>query len=99
MIRERVGHQLVEAKVVSSEDLAQALAIQQCEGGRLGSILVRMGVLSESTLLEFLSQQFGVPTVELSTCSFDDGLLALLPGCARSATFSRAGATIQLGTR
>ncbi len=79
MIRERVGHQLVEAKVVSQEDLAQALAIQQGEGGRLGSILVRMGVLSESTLLEFLSQHYGVPTVELSTCSFDPDLLALLP--------------------
>jgi type IV pilus assembly protein PilB len=77
--RERVGHQLVEAKVISSEDLVQALTIQQGEGGRLGSILVRMGVLSESTLLEFLSQQYGVPTVELETCSIDQSILALLP--------------------
>jgi general secretion pathway protein E len=53
--RERVGHQLVEAKVISSENLTKALAIQQGEGGRLGSIFVRMGVLSEPTLLEFLS--------------------------------------------
>jgi type IV pilus assembly protein PilB len=74
-----VGHQLVEANVVSADDLAQALAIQQGKGGRLGSILVRMGVLSESTLLEFLSQHYGVPTVDLSTCSFDDTLLAILP--------------------
>ncbi len=79
MIRERVGHQLVEAKVVSSDDLAQALVIQKSEGGRLGSILVHMGVLPEATLLEFLSQQYGVPTVELSTCSFDHDLLSLLP--------------------
>lgn len=79
MNRDRVGHQLVEAKVVSSEDLSHALAIQQGEGGRLGSILVAMGVLSESTLLEFLSQHYGVPTVELATCSLDPSLLALLP--------------------
>ncbi|MEX0830432.1 MAG: ATPase, T2SS/T4P/T4SS family [Nitrospirales bacterium] len=79
MNRDRVGQQLVEAKVVSSEDLSQALVIQQGEGGRLGSILVGMGVLSESTLLEFLSQHYGVPTVELATCSFDPSLLALLP--------------------
>jgi type IV pilus assembly protein PilB len=77
--RERVGHQLVEAKVISSENLTQALAIQQEEGGRLGSIFVRMGVLSEPTLLEFLSQHYGVPTVELSTCSIDDNLSELLP--------------------
>ena len=79
MNRERVGHQLVEAKVISSKDLTQALTIQQGEGGRLGSILVRMGVLSESTLLEFLSQHYGVSTVELDTCSIDQNLLALLP--------------------
>jgi type IV pilus assembly protein PilB len=79
VIRERVGHQLVEAKVVSSQDLAQALVMQKAEGGRLGSILVRMGVLSEATLLEFLSQQYDVPTVELSTCSFDHHLLSILP--------------------
>ena len=79
MNRERVGLQLVDAKVISSDDLSQALDIQQGEGGRLGSILVRMGVLSESTLLEFLSQHYGVSTVELSTCSIDEGLRGMVP--------------------
>lgn len=79
MNRERVGLQLVGAKVISSDDLSQALDIQQGEGGRLGSILVRMGVLSESTLLEFLSQHYGVATVELSTCSIDGSLRGLVP--------------------
>ncbi len=79
MERDRVGVQLVDAKVISSENLSQALEIQQEEGGRLGSILVRMGVLAESTLLEFLSQHYGVPTVELSTCALDDSLRTLVP--------------------
>ena len=79
MNRERVGLQLVDAKVISSDNLSQALDIQQGEGGRLGSILVRMGVLSESTLLEFLSQHYGVATVELSTCSIDGSLRGLVP--------------------
>lgn len=79
MNRERVGLQLVDAKVISSDELSQALDIQQGEGGRLGSILVRMGVLSESTLLEFLSQHYGVATVDLSTCSIDGSLRGLIP--------------------
>ncbi|MGD9850522.1 MAG: GspE/PulE family protein [Nitrospirales bacterium] len=78
MNRELVGHQLVESRVISSEDLNKALELQQWEGGRLGSILIRMGVLSESTLLEFLSQRYGVPTVELSTCTLDDTLKGLM---------------------
>ncbi len=77
--REQVGHQLVKANVISSADLSQALTIQQREGGRLGSILVRLGVLSDSTLLEFLSQRYGVPTVELSTCVPDTSLGNLVP--------------------
>ncbi len=79
MNRERVGLQLVDAKVISSDELTRALDIQHGEGGRLGSILVRMGVLSESTLLEFLSQHYGVSTVELSTCSIDPSLRGLVP--------------------
>ncbi|MDR4493903.1 MAG: ATPase, T2SS/T4P/T4SS family, partial [Nitrospirales bacterium] len=78
MNRELVGHQLVDARVISSEDLNKALELQQWEGGRLGSILIRMGVLSEATLLEFLSQRYGVPTVELSTCTLDDTLKGLM---------------------
>jgi hypothetical protein len=79
--RERVGLQLVDAKVISSDELTRALDIQHGEGGRLGSILVRMGVLSESTLLEFLSQHYGVSTVELSTCSISSCRCEkLLPG-------------------
>ncbi len=77
--REQVGHQLVSARVISQADLSRALEIQQQQGGRLGSILVRLGVLSDSTLLEFLSQQYGVPTVELSTCSGDTTLQSLIP--------------------
>src|SRR5690606_9929014 len=70
---------LVDAKIITSENLSHALMIQEEEGGRLGSILVRMGVLSESTLLEFLSQHFGVSTVDLSTCSIDESLRSLIP--------------------
>ncbi len=79
MKREPVGIQLVEAKVISSEALAQALTIQRDQGGRLGSILVRMGVLSEAVLLEFLSQHYGVPRVNLSTCQIDEDLQRFIP--------------------
>lgn len=74
-----IGEQLVDAQLISSEDLGRALKCQQGAGGRLGSILIRMGVLSESTLLEFLSQRYGVPTVKLSTCSLDESLTNLVP--------------------
>ena len=45
-------------------DIAKALAFQQQFGGRIGSILVRLGALSEESLLPVLSQQLDIPLLE-----------------------------------
>src|ERR1700730_5466823 len=42
-----IGQLLIEAGLIGETDLARALAFQQRYGGRLGSILVRLGGLSE----------------------------------------------------
>ncbi|WP_447970478.1 GspE/PulE family protein [Nitrospira sp. M1] len=79
MIRERMGQLLLEAQVVSEEQVRTALQVQELSGSRLGSILVEMGAVSEVTLLQFLSQQYGVSTIDLSTCQVERELLALIP--------------------
>lgn len=79
MIRERMGQLLLEAQLVSEEHIRTALQVQERSGSRLGSILVEMGAVSEVTLLQFLSQQYGVSTIDLSTCQVEPELLALIP--------------------
>lgn len=79
MIRERMGQLLLEAQLISEEQVRTALQVQELSGSRLGSILVEMGAVSEATLLQFLSQQYGVATIDLSTCQVDRDLLALIP--------------------
>ena len=79
MIRERMGQLLLEAQLISEEQVNTALQVQEVSGSRLGSILVEMGAVSESTLLQFLSQQYGVPTIDLSTCQVEAELLKLIP--------------------
>jgi type IV pilus assembly protein PilB len=64
---------------VSEEQLQRGIIAQKKSGGRLGSILVRMGFLEEGKLLTFLSQQFGIPAVDLSQITVDPGLLKLIP--------------------
>ena len=56
-----LGELLVERGIVSAADIQKALAFQELFGGRLGSILVRLGALSEETLLPVLSDQLAVP--------------------------------------
>ena len=78
MIRERMGQLLMEAQLVSENQIQEAIQVQRTNGNRLGSILVQMGVISEATLLEFLSQQYGVPPIDLSSCRIEPEVLNLV---------------------
>jgi len=55
-----LGELLVVRGLASRQDIAKALAFQQQYGGRIGSILVRLGALSEESLLPVLSEQLGI---------------------------------------
>lgn len=56
-----LGELLVESGIVSAADVQKALAFQQQFGGRIGSVMVRMGALSEESLLPVLARQLGIP--------------------------------------
>ena len=56
-----IGALLLQRGLITQQDLDKALAFQRQFKGRLGSILVRMGALSEDALLPVLSEQLGLP--------------------------------------
>jgi general secretion pathway protein E len=58
-----IGAMLVDRGVIGAADLEKALAFQRQFGGRLGSVLVRIGALSEDSLLPVLSEQLGLPVL------------------------------------
>jgi len=62
-ITERLGELLVKGNLVTHAEVAKALAFQQQFGGRIGSILVRLGALSEESLLPVLSMQLDIPVL------------------------------------
>ncbi|MCZ6580391.1 MAG: hypothetical protein O6840_02030, partial [Nitrospirae bacterium] len=64
MIRERIGKLLLEAGLISDQQLQKALDTQRQTKARLGSVLVRQRAISDGTLLQFLGHQYGVPIVE-----------------------------------
>jgi type IV pilus assembly protein PilB len=70
---------LISAGLVSQQQLADALAEQRGSHQRLGAILVRRGFLTERQMLEVLSQQYGIPTVDLALVTPDPELLKLVP--------------------
>ena len=66
----RLGEILLAKGAVSADGLRSALEACRRHGGRLGTWLVRLGLVNEGALLEALAQQTGcpaAPTLELAT--------------------------------
>ena len=56
-----LGELLIDRQLVSAGDVQKALAFQTQFGGRIGSVLVRLGALSEDSLVPVLSHQLHIP--------------------------------------
>ncbi|MCZ7525331.1 MAG: GspE/PulE family protein [Acidimicrobiia bacterium] len=56
---------LVERELVTPAQLGEALLQQSASGKRLGALLVELGALGERSLAEALSEQLGLPIVDL----------------------------------
>jgi type IV pilus assembly protein PilB len=77
--RVRLGQLLVDAHIVSTEQLEQVLAFQKSDGRKLGVLLVESGLVTETQLTQVLSQQLSVPWVSLYHIDFSRELLAKVP--------------------
>ncbi len=76
---QRLGDLLVKEKVITTEQLDQALKVQKESGTRLGSILVKLGYLSDEDVTNFLSRQYGVPAINLTYFEIDPTVVKLIP--------------------
>jgi len=100
MISTKIGAILLSENLITEEQLQKAIEIQKKEGGRLGSILVKLGYVDEVKIAEFLSQQYGVPFVDLKSKQIDPKILSLIPKdlCKKYMVvpFDRAGNTLHV---
>jgi type IV pilus assembly protein PilB len=76
---QRLGDLLVKEKVITPDQLDQALKVQKESGTRLGSILVKLGYLSDEDVTNFLSRQYGVPAINLTYFEIDPTVVKLIP--------------------
>jgi type IV pilus assembly protein PilB len=76
--RVRLGELLVEAQIITREQLEEALSHQKRDGRRIGTLLVEAGLVSETQVTQILSQQLSVPWVSLYHIEFSRQLLNLV---------------------
>ncbi len=96
----RLGELLTKASLISQDQLKEALRVQKETGGKLGETLIKLGFVSEEDITECLSQQFGVPSINLQHFEIDASVIKLIPGdVARKYNIlpvNKTGATITI---
>ena len=75
----RLGEILVKDSLITADQLRQALDYQKKTGGRLGTCLVKMGLVSDDDITAVLSRQYGVPSINLKFYEVDPAVIKLVP--------------------
>jgi len=80
----RLGDFLLKEKKLTKEKLQHALDVQKKEPGKLGSVLIRLGHVTEEDIAQVLSKQFGYPSINLTKFEIDEKVIELIkPDIAR----------------
>jgi type IV pilus assembly protein PilB len=75
----KLGDMLLQAGLITKEQLDKALAEQKNSGDKLGACLIKMKFITEEATTDFLGKQFKVPTINLSNTEIDPQVLKLIP--------------------
>jgi len=77
--KEQLGQVLIQRRVITPEQLSQALQAQQEQGGLLGEVLIKMGFTTEEDIVHALAIQHDFPYLPLANYDIDSEVLKLIP--------------------
>ncbi len=75
----KIGQILIDKRLITNEDLQDALLTQQTTPLKIGQILIKKGLINESDLLKALSAQFSMEYAETLNFSDDENILKSIP--------------------
>jgi len=78
-VHDDIAKKLIEAHLIDPTALTKAQQQMKNVGGGLTATLVKIGALTEESLLEFLSNLYRVPSMDLRSVEPDPALTRLLP--------------------
>jgi type IV pilus assembly protein PilB len=78
-MRKKLGECLIQAGLITEDDLRSALAEHKRTGERLGAVLVRLNLASERQIAKALAYQLGFPYLNLSETPPDASVVTLIP--------------------
>ena len=78
MAKKRLGEFLLEIGLLDGEGLARALGEQRSKGGKIGDLIVGLGLVTEQEICQALSQQLGIPTIDLKNTPVEPQAIDLI---------------------
>ncbi len=78
-INNKIGDLLIEAELLTEEQLQEAVKIQKKTGDRLNSVLVDYNFVNEAQVMEVLEFQLGIPFIDLNNITITPEVQKLIP--------------------
>jgi type IV pilus assembly protein PilB len=79
IVQKPLGELLVDAKLITVEQLNESLKVQQQKGGLLGQVLVNLGYVGEEDVAKALMAQYGIPYLPLGNYEVDKEVAKVIP--------------------
>lgn len=76
--KKRLGEFLLDAGLITHEQLQKALTIQKSSNKKLGEVLVENKFVTEDQIIEVLEYQLGIPHVKLDRYPIDEQSVRLI---------------------
>jgi len=78
-LKERLTEILINNKLITAENLQQALKEQTAKGGKLSDIIVKLKFVKENELINTLSEGLGLPLIDLKRFKIDLDIVKIIP--------------------
>lgn len=79
ILQKQLGELLVDCKLITRENLDEALRVQKDKGGLLGQVLVGLGYTTEEAIAQALTAQYGFPYLPLESYEIDSEVAKIIP--------------------
>ena len=79
IIQKQLGEMLIDCRLITREQLEEALAFQKEKGGLVGQILVSLRYVSEEAIAQALTAQYGFPYLPLGGYEIDPEVAKIIP--------------------
>lgn len=78
--RRKLGELLIEAGLLTNENIKDALGVQKRTEKRLGEVLIEMKIISEEEMAFALAMQLKIPFIDLTDHNINDDVIECIPG-------------------